>query len=297
MSREITTVLGDLSYLECPRWHDGRLWVVDFYTHRVLSLAEDGTDVRVEAEVPAQPSGLGWLPDGRLLVVSMKDRRVLRREDDGSLVTHADVSAHVTGHPNDMVVDEQGRAFLGNFGFDLMGGADIVTTGLVRVDPDGSVTTVAEDLWFPNGSVITDDGVLIVDETLGNRISAFDIAADGSLGPRRDWAVFGPLPTSRAMVEALPQCVLAPDGCGLDAEGALWAADAIGGRVVRVAEGGEILEEIVPGTGVFACMLGGADGRTLFLCCAPDFDEHARSASREAELRSVRVDVPRAGRP
>ncbi len=297
MSREITTVLGEMSFLECPRWHDGRLWVVDFYTHRVLSLAEDGSDLRVEAEVPAQPSGLGWLPDGRLLVVSMKDRRVLRREEDGSLVTHADVSEHVTGHPNDMVVDAAGRGYLGNFGFDLMGGGDLATAGLVRVDPDGTVTTVAEDLWFPNGSVITDDGVLIVDETLGNRISAFDIAEDGTLGPRRDWAVFAPVPSSAALGDALGQITLAPDGCCLDAEGAIWTADALNGRVVRVAEGGEVLEEIHPGTGVFACMLGGADGRTLYLCCAPDFDEHARSAAREAELRAVRVDVPHAGRP
>ncbi len=297
MSREITTVLSGMSFLEGPRWHEDRLWMVDFYTHRVLSTTEHGDDLRVEAEVPAQPSGLGWLPDGRLLVVSMKDRRVLRREPDGTLVTHADVSAHVGGHPNDMVVDAQGRAYLGSFGFDLMGGADLETADLLRVDPDGTVTVVARDLWFPNGSVLTDDGVLLVDETLGNRVSAFDVASDGTLGPRRDWATFGELPTSRGLGEAIGQLSLAPDGCCLDAEGALWVADAIGGRVVRVAEGGRVLEEISTGTGVFACMLGGADGRTLFLCCAPDFDEHARSAAREAEMRAVRVEVPRAGRP
>ena len=119
-------------------------------------------------------------------------------------------------------------------------------------------------------------------------ISAFDIHPDGSLGERRDWAKFGELTTSRAMAEAIPQAVLAPDGCGLDAEGCLWVADAIGGRVCRVREGGEILETVVPGTGVFACMLGGSDGRTLFMSCAPDFDEHARSAAREAEIRAGR---------
>ncbi|VXB13877.1 SMP-30/gluconolactonase/LRE family protein [Nocardioides sp. AX2bis] len=297
MTREITTVLSGMTFLECPRWHEDRLWMVDFYTHRVLSTTEHGEDLRVEAEVPAQPSGLGWLPDGRLLVVSMKDRRVLRREPDGTLVTHADVSAYVTGHPNDMVVDAEGRAYLGSFGFDLMGGADLETADLLRVDPDGTVTVVARDLWFPNGSVITDDGVLVVDETLGNRVSAFDIASDGTLGPRRDWARFGELPTSRAQAEGIGQLSLAPDGCCLDAEGALWTADALGGRVVRVAEGGRVLEEISTGTGVFACMLGGADGRTLFLCCAPDFDEHARSAAREGEMRAVRVEVPHAGRP
>ena len=297
MSNEITTVITEMSYMECPRWHEGRIWAVDFYTHVVVSAEEDGSDLRVEAEVPQQPSGLGWLPDGRLLVVSMKDARILRREADGTLVTHAELGDHVTGHPNDMVVDAEGRCWVGNFGFDLMAGADIEPTVLLRVDPDGTVTTVADDLWFPNGSVLTDDGVLLVDETFGNRVTAFDVTAEGELTNRRVWAKFGELPTTRSVAEAIPQTVVAPDGCGLDAEGALWIADAVNGRVIRVAEGGEILDEVQPGTGVFACMLGGRDGRTLYLCCAPDFDENARSAAREAELRSVRVEVPRAGRP
>jgi sugar lactone lactonase YvrE len=295
--REISTILDGLSYLECPRWHEGRIWVSDFYTHQVLSAREDGSDLRVEAEVPGQPSGLGWLPDGRLLVVSQHDDRLLRREPDGSLVTHADLSAHVTGEPNDMVVDEQGRAFVGNFGFDLMAGAPVAPAVLLRVDPDGLVTQVADDMWFPNGSVITDDGVLLVDETFGNRITAFDIGADGALGNRRVWASFGALPTDRDLQAALGQLVVAPDGCGLDAEGALWVADALAGRVLRIRRGGEILEELPVGTGVFACMLGGDDGRTLFLCTAPDFDRTARSAAREARLLSCRVDVPHAGRP
>lgn len=297
MARELTTVLSGRTFLECPRWHEGRLWIVDFYTYEVLSLAEDGSDLRVEARVPQQPSGLGWLPDGRLLVVSMRDATLLRREPDGELVVHADLSAYVSGHPNDMVVDAQGRAYVGNFGFDLMGGADVAPTGLLRVDPDGTVTQVADELWFPNGSVITDDGVLLVDETFGNRVTAFDVEPDGSLSNRRDWATFGGLPTSSVLGEVLPNLAVAPDGCGLDAEGCLWLADAVGARVLRVREGGEVVEEIHVDTGVYACMLGGSDGRTLFLCCAPDFDEHARSAAREAELRSVRVDVPHAGTP
>jgi sugar lactone lactonase YvrE len=296
-SRQISTVLTDLSYLECPRWHESRIWVADFYTCQVLSAEEDGSDRRVEAEIPEQPSGLGWLPDGRLLVISMRDARILRRENDGSLVTHAELGAHVSGHPNDMVVDAQGRAYVGNFGFDLMGGADIETAALLRVDLDGSVHQVADDLWFPNGSVITDAGVLLVDETFGNRISAFDIQPDGSLGPRRDWARFGALPPTRVVAEALPHCVVAPDGCGLDAEGMLWVADALHGRVIRVREGGDIVDEIEVGTGVFACMLGGGDGRTLYLCAAPDFAEENRRAAREAQLLAVRVDVPHAGRP
>ncbi|MEP6797442.1 MAG: SMP-30/gluconolactonase/LRE family protein [Lapillicoccus sp.] len=297
MATDVQTVLTGMSYLECPRWHDGRIWVADFYTHQVVSAAEDGSDLRVEAEVPQQPSGLGWLPDGRLLVVSMGDAKLLRREADGSLVVHADLAPHVTGHPNDMVVDAQGRAWVGNFGFDLMAGADIAPTVLLRVDPDGTVTEVADDLWFPNGSVITDDGVLLVDETFGNRITAFDIADDGSLANRRVWAQFGDIPESRHIGEALPHLVVAPDGCGLDAEGALWVADAVHNRVIRVREGGEIVDEVQPGTGVFACLLGGSDGRTLYMCCAPDFNEQARSAAREAELRSVRVDIPHAGMP
>jgi sugar lactone lactonase YvrE len=296
-SRELTVVLDEQFYLESPRWHEGRVWVSDFYSGEVISVDAGGGDRRVEAEVSAQPSGLGWLPDGRLLVVSMRDGRVLRREDDGRLVTHAELAGYVGGLANDMVVDGNGRAYVGNFGFDLQAGGDIETTMLLRVDPDGSVHQVAEDLWFPNGSVITDDGRLIVGETLGNRISVFEIHPDGSLGPRRDWARFGDLPPTRALAEAIPLGVLAPDGCGLDAEGMVWAADALHGCVVRLREGGEIVETIPAGTGVFACMLGGPDGRTLYVCAAPDFSEVNRRAAREAQLLAVRVDVPRGGRP
>lgn len=297
MSREITTVLTGMSYLECPRWHDDRLWFVDFYTNRVLSITEDGSDLRVEADVPQQPSGLGWLPDGRLLVVSMRDSRLLLREDDGTLTTHADLSDYVGGHLNDMVVDSRGRAFVGNFGFDLMAGAPLEPAHLLRVDPDGTVTPVADDMWFANGSVITDDGVLLVGETFGNRITAFDIAGDGALENRRSWAQFGDPPTGRDLETALGQVVVGPDGCCLDAEGALWIADAVGARLIRVVEGGEIVEELPAGTGVFACMLGGQDGRTLFACAAPDFQEEARKNAREAQLLSIRVDVPHAGLP
>ena len=297
MSREINPVVTGMSYLECPRWHDQRIWFSDFYTYRVYSAAEDGGDVRVEAEVPQQPSGLGWLPDGRLLIVSMRDARLLRREADGTLACHADLSDHVSGHPNDMVVDSQGRAFVGEFGFDLMGGANFKTAGLLRVDPDGTVTTAAEDMWFPNGSVITSGGTLLVNETFGNRVTAFDIAGDGALTNRRTWAKFAELPTETELGKMLPQVVVAPDGCCLDADAALWVADAVGGRVIRVRAGGEITEEIHAGTGVFACMLGGADGRTLFICTAPDFVEEARKNAREASLVTARVGTPRAGRP
>jgi sugar lactone lactonase YvrE len=297
MSREINPVVTGMSYLECPRWHGQRIWFSDFYTYRVYSAAADGSDVQVEAEVPQQPSGLGWLPDGRLLIVSMRDARLLRREADGTLVCHADLSAYVSGYPNDMVVDAQGRAFVGEFGFDLMGGANFTSANLLRVDPDGTVTTVADDMWFPNGSVITEDGTLLVDETFGNRVTAFDIADDGMLTNRRTWAKFGELPTNMELEKMFPQVVVAPDGCCLDADSALWVADAVGSRVIRVRQGGEITEEIRAGTGVFACMLGGADGRTLFICTAPDFQEEARKNAREASMVTARVDTPRAGLP
>lgn len=297
MTRETTTILRDLSYLEGPRWHDGRIWVADFYTHQVLSAREDGSELRLEAEVPNQPSGLGWLPDGRLLVASMRDRTLLRREADGTLVTHADLADHVRGHLNDMVVDAQGRAFLGNFGFDLMGGAPLEPANLLRIDPDGTVTEVATDLWFPNGMVITDNHSLLLGETFGNQITAFDITPDGTLVRRRAWAKFGDRPTERDLDKALAQVRVGPDGCCLDAEGALWIADAVNSRLIRVREGGEIVEEIQPGTGVFACMLGGSDGRTLFACAAPDFAEHNRKHTREASLLAIRVDIAHAGLP
>jgi len=297
MSREISPVVTGMAYLECPRWHDQRIWFSDFYTYRVYSALEDGGDLRVEAEVPGQPSGLGWLPDGRLLIVSMRDARVLRREPDGTLVTHTDVSGQVGGLLNDMVVDSRGRAFVGEFGFDLMGGADLKPGRVLRVDPDGTAAVAAEDLWFPNGSVLTAGGTLLVDETFGNRVSAFDIAADGTLTNRRIWAKFGELPTERELGKMLPQIVIAPDGCCLDADGQLWVADGLGGRVIRVREGGEITAEVPVGTGVFACMLGGSDGRTLFACTAPDFAEEARKNAREGSLVATRVDTPRAGLP
>jgi sugar lactone lactonase YvrE len=224
----------------------------------------------------------------------MRDRTLLRREPDGTLVTHADLSRVATGHLNDMAVDARGRAYVGNFGFDLMGGAPLAPTALHRVDPDGTVSEAAAELWFPNGSVITPEGVLLVNETFGNRVSAFDLTEDGQLVNRRVWAEFGPLPAARDMAEVLPQLRVAGDGACLDAQGGLWIADATGARLLRVVEGGEITDEIRPGSNVYACALGGADGTTLFACAAPDFDEHARSAAREASLIAFPVAVPAA---
>ena len=299
MTRALRTVLEGGHFFEGPRWHDDAWWVSDFYAHRVLRITDAGQAETV-VEVDGQPSGLGWLPDGTLLVVSMKDHRLLRVESDGQLSVHAELETYCGGHLNDLVVDERGRAYVGDFGFDLMAGGDPHPTSLLRVDPDGRVTVVAEDMLFPNGAVITPDGTsLIVGETLGSRCSAFHVEADGSLSGRRVWAALAPLPTLGTFAETLPQVRVAPDGCCLDAEGMIWAADAMGARAIRIREGGEIVEEIrAPhGLGIFACMLGGADGRTLLLCSAPDFLEANRAPATEAVLLATEVDVPHAGRP
>ena len=297
--RAIRTVLDGMSYLEGPRWHAGRLYVSDFYTGDVVAVDLDGgADPDAVANVPAQPSGLGWMPDGSMLVVSMRDRRVLRVRDGEAPEVHADLSELAPWHLNDMVVDSRGRAYVGNFGFDLMSGAPIRTAGIIRVDADGSATVAAEDLLFPNGTVILPDArTLVVAETLGGRLTAFDLGDDGTLSNRRVWAKLSDTPDTEDLGELIAAGGVAPDGAALDAEGAIWAADAIGGRVLRVREGGEILEEISPGTGVFACALGGADGRTLVMCAAPSFAEHERRDTREALLLACEVDVPRAGLP
>jgi sugar lactone lactonase YvrE len=297
--RRLDLLLERGSFFEGPRWRDGRWWVSDFYRHVVLAVDPGGRAEEV-LSVEQQPSGLGWMPDGSLLVVSMRDHRLLRRRPDGELRLHADVSEHCGGHLNDMVVDSRGRAYVGNFGFDLMGAADPQPAKLVRVDPDGSVSVAAEELMFPNGSVITPDGsTLIVGETAAARYTAFSIADDGSLADRRVWAQVADSPPLGSFAEMLSQLEFEPDGCALDAEDHIWAADALSGRCCRVAEGGAIVDEVPApdGLGAFACMLGGEDGRTLLICAAPDFLEHNRSGSREAVLLTTRVDVPHAGLP
>jgi sugar lactone lactonase YvrE len=296
---ELTVLLEGGAFFEGPRWHDGRWWVSDMYRRAVFAVTPAGYEERV-LDVEGQPSGLGWLPDGDMLVVSMRDRRLLRRHSDGTVTEHADLSAVCTGVLNDLVVDPQGRAWTGDFGFDLMAFDDPVTASLKRVDPDGTVTVAAEGLIFPNGTVVTDDGItLIVGETLGNRFTAFTIDHDSSLCDRRVWAQLGPEVTVGPAIDTLEQLRVAPDGCALDAEQHIWAADAIGGRCIRVARGGDIVDEIraPEGLGIFACMLGSDDGRTLLLCAAPDYFEANRRDTREAVLLTARVDVPHAGLP
>jgi sugar lactone lactonase YvrE len=236
----------------------------------------------VELELDDRPSGLGWLPDGRLLVVSMHRRAVLRRESDGTLVTHADLSAVATGDTNDMVVAADGTAYVGNFGSDLLGGEPLKPASLAIVSAGGRISTAAKPLLFPNGSVITPDGgTLIVGETLAAHYRAFTIQDDGSLGDDWIWAeVAG----------------RSPDGCVLDAEGAIWFADASRGEVVRVREGGEITDVIATPDHAYACTLGGTDGRRLFVltCPSPPMPDLAPGSGR---LWSAEVEVPHAGRP
>jgi sugar lactone lactonase YvrE len=274
-------LVDGLTFPEAPRWRDGKLWFSDFYSHRVLTVDLTG-HLETVVEVSQRPSGLGWRPDGTLLIVSMLDRRLLRLDGDKLRVV-ADLSTLATGPCNDMVVDAVGRAYVGNFGFDRHRGEPPRTACLARVDPDGRVTRAAEDLDFPNGTVITPDGrTLIVAETLAHRLTAFDVAADGALSGRRQLA-------------ALDGCF--PDGICLDADGAVWVADARSPRLVRVGADGRVLRTLATGqNGAFACMLGGPDRRTLFVLTNTGSGP-AMADKTDGRIETYRVDVPGAGLP
>lgn len=290
------TILRDgLWFGEGPRWHDGRLWYSDFYDHAVHAIGLDGRDERI-VEVESQPSGLGWLPDGDLLITSMLDRRLLRW-NGVELRVHADLGEHFTWHANDLLVDGEGRAFIGNFGFDyeifleehgiegLFSDPDSLTTVMCRVDPDGTVSVASAGMIFPNGMVLTPDGrTMIVAETLALRLTAFDVAADGTLSNRRVWA-------------DLSAELAAPDGICLDSSGSVWVATALSPRVLRVGEGGVILDEVPTTMNSYACMLGGPEGRHLFVMTAPSSDSRIASQSRNGAIEVFEVEVPHAGRP
>ena len=242
-----------LSFGEGPRWHNGALWLSDMHKHQVLRISADG-NAEIMVEVPHQPSGLGWLPGGDLLVVSMVDRRLLRW-DGSSITEHANLMNLASFHCNDMVVDRAGRAYVGNFGFDLHGGEQPEPTVLICVEPDGNARIVAEDLAFPNGTVITPDGgTLIVGESFGARLTAFDVAANGDLSRRRVWA-------------ELPDGAL-PDGICLDVAGGIWSASPSTNECLRQVEGGEVTHRVAVDQGAFACMLGGVKGTTLHILTA-----------------------------
>ena len=292
MTRATRQLIDGIYFGEGPRWRDGRLWFSDFYAHAVKSVSLAG-DARIEFTIDDRPSGLGWLPDGSLLFVSMTKRQVMRRSLDGVITLHADLGGIADFHCNDMVVDGLGRAYVGNFGFDLDAQmqargvqsviADHPKAKLTLVSAGGEVSVAAADMSFPNGSVITPDGrTLIVGETLGGRLTAFDIAADGALSGRRIWA------------ETWPRV---PDGICLDAGGAIWIANPIAPECVLFAQGGEVLDVIETGDPCYACMLGGDDGRTLFMLTAPSSLAHEAAVAPKGRLMVATVDSPRAGRP
>jgi sugar lactone lactonase YvrE len=290
-------LLTGLGLGEHPRWYEDRLWFTDMATNLVSTVDLDGRSETV-AEVPSMPMGLGWLPgalsgaaahrrgaaaapdlaQGRLLIVSSGDGKLLRREPDGTMTTHADLSG-LSGFPwGDMVVDGRGNAYVGNIGFEF--GEGEPAPGLVAlVTSDGTVRQVADDVQFPNGMAITPDGAtLILAESYGNRLTGFDIDADGTLTNRRVWA-------------DLPGGF--PDGICLDAEGAIWYADVPNQRCVRVREGGEVLQTVELDRGCFACALGGPDRRTLFLVASA----WPPSDTPQGQILTVEVSVPGAGWP
>jgi sugar lactone lactonase YvrE len=278
---KLEVLLDGLKFGEGPRWHDGKLWFSDFYAHRVATVDLDGRDETI-VEVPQRPSGLGWTPQGELLVVSMLDRRVLRF-DGKALHLYADLAALAPGLCNDMVVDAKGRAYVGNFGYDRHNNAPPRNTRIIRVDPDGRAASVGDEIHFPNGMVIAPDGrTLVVAETFAHRLGAFDVGADGALANYRVFAALDGV---------------YPDGICLDAEGAVWVTDARGRRVLRVLPGGRIAQAVDTGERrSFACMLGGPDRRTLFVITNTGSGP-AMAEKSDGRIETIRVDVPGAGLP
>jgi sugar lactone lactonase YvrE len=274
---ETEILLEGLKFPEGPRWHDEKLWFSDMNARKVMNVDLQGnTETIVEME--DSPSGLGWLPDGTLLIVSMEEERLLRLEPDG-LKEHADLRSLATYRCNDMVVDKKGRAYVGNFGFALPS-EEFTPAEIIMVTPEGNAQIVADNVIFPNGTVITPDNkTLIVGETYGNRLTAFDILEDGSLVGRRVWA-------------KLPS--LLPDGICLDAEGGIWFAAPMRGEVFRVLEGGTITHEVKGSARPFACMLGGTDRRTLFVATSTAFDQ---TDHIEGRIERVSVEIPGDGLP
>ena len=275
---ELQTLMTGIAFGESPRWHDDRLWFSDWGAQEIIAVDLEG-ESEVIVRVPSFPFCIDFLPDGRLLIVSASDRLLLRREPDGPLVTHADLST-LSEHPwNDIVVDGRGNAYIGNIGFDFPE-AEFAPGTLALVTPDGSARQVADGVAFPNGIVVTpDNSTLIVAESYANRLTAFDITADGSLSNRRMWAELGGG---------------VPDGICLDAEGAVWYGDVPNKRCVRVREGGEVLQTIALDRGCFACMLGGPDGKTLFMV-AREWSGMESTAEEERTGQLLTSPAPAAG--
>ncbi len=279
MHRSLAVVADGFFFLEGPRWRNGRLYVSDLIGRTVCSVAEDGEN-RVLCDVAGRPSGLGFDRDGNLMIVSMQDGHLLLLRD-GRLHQLADLSQHARGQPNDMVVAPCGRAYIGTIGDP--NGVDAASGRLLRVDPDGTVAIAADGLCFPNGAVVLDGGRrLVVAETFARRLTSFEIAADGSLGGRCVWL-------------DLAEAGLQPDGIAVDCEGAVWVADAHGSGAFRVDGEGRVVEMVPTGDlSVYAVALGGADGRTLFLCAAPSVLGHDPADQPRGQLLAHRVTAPAA---
>ncbi|MFX1522766.1 MAG: SMP-30/gluconolactonase/LRE family protein [Promethearchaeota archaeon] len=266
-------LLEGLKFPESPRWHEEKLWFSDMDLKKVMTVDLNGTS-EIILEMQDSPSGLGWLPDGRLLIVSMDEELLLRLDSDGIKIV-ADLKPLVTFKCNDMVVDKQGRAYIGNFGFDY-NKERFKPAEIILVKPDGIAQVVADNMAFPNGTVITpDDKTLIVAETFGSRLTAFDIKDDGLLENRRIWA------NMQGTI---------PDGICLDAEGGIWFASPGRSKVFRVLEGGKITHEVQVSTQAYACMLGGPDRSTLFVTTST-------SDRSSGQIEIVGVENPGAGLP
>jgi sugar lactone lactonase YvrE len=276
-----TTILDGLAFPEAPRWHAGRLWFTDQHARAVLAMDPAG-ECEVIAQTEDLPGGLGWLPEGGVLVVFMTKRRVMQLTSEG-LVEYADLSIQTSFHCNDMVVDAAGRAYVGNFGFDLHGGEEVEPAEIVRIDQDRTVEVFAQDVVFPNGSVITPLGdTLLVAETFANRVSAFGLDARGGVASRRLWADLGEH---------------TPDGICMDAEEALWVASPGTKALFRVKPGGTILDRCTTRGTPYACMLGGEHRRTLFICTSETDDPQEAAKCRSGRIEQVRVAVAGAGLP
>ena len=270
-----------LHFPECPRWHEGRLWFSDMHGHRVMRAELTGRS-EVVAQLSSPPAGLGWTPEGQLLAVSMVDRRLLRLDGTQWTVV-ADLARLASFHCNDMVVDARGRACVGTFGFDFEGGAPFKLGEIILVDPSGAARVVADDARFPNGMVLTPDGrTLIVAESMGPAVRAYDVAADGSLSNGRTWAELSDV---------------VPDGICRDAEGAIWVANAIATEVVRVLSGGTVTQRVAVSNHAFACMLGGPDRRTMFVLTADNSNPEYCRTGATGKIETFVVDVPGAGLP
>jgi sugar lactone lactonase YvrE len=278
---EFKVLLDGLMFTEGPRWHDGKLFFSDMHAHKVMSVDLEGKAQTI-VEVPTWPSGLGWLPDGRMLIVSMTDRKLLRLDPDG-LKTHADLDTLASFYCNDMVVDGKGRAYVGNFGYDLLSGEPQKPAELILVNPDGSARVAADGFDFPNGTVISPDGkTLVVGESMGHRLTAFNIQSDGSLTNRRPFADLG---------EAVP------DGIALDAEGAIWVASPMSKELLRVRDGGAVAERLKFDTMPIACALGGPDRRSLFMLTSDSINPDECRAKKASKIWIKEVAVPGAGWP